>query len=640
MATNKQCLLFWHGKEADGGGSFSLQTGIEPSTAVLRMRLSYSFPQVGVLGLVDGQQGRSFKNCRLVRSTVTEGNGGARWREVQIEDRRWMWSDGHFACYGEYNIEHGGTNTIRKTARELGVLLCVAMGETGYDVSALPNTDGSGDPTVWDGDNPGTMLMELCSKWNCIPTLSNQDTLVVKKLGEGRLPSPDSRQMDFTVAKEPEIIPSAFVYEGGETHLQHELVLEPVGMEISGANTGEWVPIDQLSYTPGGAGSGGWGLTVAGNGRNGFMNVTAGAARQMARNHIWNTYRIKASSSCPLGKTQLPIPPHFLTRQVGGTGQKMPANPSTPEAAARRKYFQLGAGDQWRILPLNEFAMSARTGGQAPPLTGERFDPKIIGYWYLAGGANRNTANITQSSPAFTTYYTREEDQDGTSIFLSNGVGNANWTHQPAVFPEDDYKIDFDSGIVKFNSRVFFKTITAGRQPAVLRLMVSFPLRDPNTAARTCQQHWTPVRHEHSVPVAKLFKDSDLSYRVIPYGKVNAFSNQQTVDNADDFVARANGAFEVEAQKWQHSYGYSAPYKGFIFNVNPDGIIRTVQFDVSEAGEGTTHIDYNMERPESYLTLDELRNRRWNTYLRWKQAQVEAKKNRNVRASGKGRWGK
>lgn len=635
MATNKQCLFFWNGREADGGGSFSLQTGVDPSSAVLRMRLSYPVPQFGTLRLTDGDSQRSFANCRVVRSTVTEGNGGARWREVQVEDRRWAWADGHFACYGEYNVSLGGISSIDKTARELAVLLCIAMGETGYDVSALPNTPASGDPTAWDGDSPATMLMELCAKWNCIPTLSNQDTLVVRKLGVGQLPSPDSRQMDFTQAVEPEIIPAAFVFEGGETHMQHELVLEAVGMEITGDNAFSWVPVDDLSYKP----AGGWGATVAGNARNGFMNVQAGLARQMARAHIWHAYRIRAGYKSPLGKTQLPLPPHYLERQVSKNGTTVPINPSTPEAAARRKYFQIGSGDEWRILPLNDFAMNTRLGGAEPVGVDAQLTPVIVGFWYEGNAANRNTGNSTEGDTAYGNYLSNEKDQDGTEPFLSTGVGNAAWDTQPAVYPQDDYSVDWNSGIVKFNSRVFYKMANDQRHEAILRLIVSFPLRDPNTAARTCQQHWSPVRRQDVAPVAKMYKDSEFSYRIIPYGRINAYSSQNLVDNSADFVARANNAFAVEAQLWQHSYGYSAPYKGFIFGVNPDGIIRTVQFDVSEMGEGTTHIDYNMERPESYLTLDELRTRRWSTYLRWKQLQIDAKKKRNIRDSGKGNWG-
>jgi hypothetical protein len=88
-----KAAFYWNGAAADGGGNFTLQPGISPSTAVLRFPLSTPISQIGTLTLTNGTQTINFSRCRVVRIVINESGGGGRWREVTIEDRRWMWAD-------------------------------------------------------------------------------------------------------------------------------------------------------------------------------------------------------------------------------------------------------------------------------------------------------------------------------------------------------------------------------------------------------------------------------------------------------------------------------------------------------------------------------------------------------------------
>ena len=82
---------------------------------------------------------------------------------LRIFDRRWKWRAGG-EINGIYNVKDDNNTYIaglQKTAQELAELCLLAMGESSYNVSALPAT---AYPQVkWTGAHPATELQELCS---------------------------------------------------------------------------------------------------------------------------------------------------------------------------------------------------------------------------------------------------------------------------------------------------------------------------------------------------------------------------------------------------------------------------------------------------------------------------------------------
>jgi hypothetical protein len=219
-----------------------------------------------------------------------------------------------------------------------------------------------------------------------------------------------------------------------------------------------------------------------------------------------------------------------------------------------------------------------------------------------------------------------------TRLLVSPPINNdLLYTKQITLIPE--------SGHVEFKEPVFFKDAIDGNIPAVIRLRTSFPLKDTESGARLCQQFWATPNSSISANVVKLLKQSDIGFRYLSRNGARVRSSAvDLVSNESSFKFAAASAIAGEMDKYAIGTGYSAPYKGFVFDYQVDGIIRAIVYDVSANGEGTTHIDFNMERPEAYLTLNELHGRRMATYKLWYDAQQQSKLDRKVNPSGTGKF--
>lgn len=562
-----QCAFFFAGIGADGGGSFTLLPGIEPSTAVLRFLTRFRLPQVGVLTLVQGSRSISFRNCRIVRSALTGGDQG-RWQEVTIVDRRWMWGDTVFRIHGEYN--RPGSPSNDRTAFQLGQLLATAMQEIGYDVAAMSRINAK-IPVEWDGSNAASELGVICQRFGMYPTLTLADTMRVVIDGVGQGPQQTQQAMDFTLSGEAPAIPRTIVFEGGQTLIQHDLRLKPVGEEITGPNKGKLVRIEELSYTP----QLGW----AREDPNGFPTVAAltPQALNACRNTVWRLYQVA-------GEFTLPQPPFGIrNRNI---------------VRALREYFTVDQGDHWRVLPM----LNRQMNGNAA---------QVLGYFALQNAPQINNSghdtlmDVAADNPNYDKY-----DK------LIDTIARA----KPNLTYPGQFKFDETRGLIEFSSPVYFYDKTDGYLPAPIRLRTQCPLRDPDTAAVLCQQYWIDTGSPAALPFTRNIKESSAAFEYITDGQ----SNQA------DFTQAALARISAELLSYQIEQGASVPYKGFYFDRFIDGVIRSISFDVSEDGAGTTHVDYNMERPEAYLTLRELRLRRQVTYELFLQDELRKKRARGL----------
>lgn len=583
----KQCLFYFAGKEADGGGSFPLTAGVTPAMAMIRFRLSYSYQQIASLVLTDGTAQREFKNCRLVRAVVQAGGGGARWRELQIYDRRWAWAEQYGGAYGAYNLDTRALGDPRnvKSARQLAALLCDYMGEFNYDVSLIPDTVF---PRVdWRGENPATELEKLAKDYKCFVTLTPNDTLAICREGLGETPSEDPRQMDFTYSEELPVIPKALCFEGDDILCQHDLNIAPVGLETTGTKKGRLIPIDDLSYKP----SGGWAKENPDN----FLGVTDKNDRAVAKKYIWRYYQI-------VGPIQLPLPPaQFLPKNGSGS-----VSPSA--AAAVKADFLVAAGDEWRVLPIEQDQLTVFKDSAS----NESMEPQIIGY-FATGGAGKN--NYTGSLPAEAT----NADVPIADCPLPKASSSLLYGESFEVFRE--------RGVVVFEKPCYRigKTSDAVDNdtylPAKIRLRCAFPVRAKANGCRLSSQSWVSPGSPVAISIVKKIRNPELG---VEYGLKTKNDASALTANTAEFLALSAAMMQQEQAGYAISRGYSSPWKGFVFDKRIDGVIRSIVWDASEAGEGTTQIDYNMERPESYLTLDQMRLQRQQTQVAV-QAQLVAR---------------
>jgi len=610
----KQCLFYWNGREADGGGDFTLQPGIRPSTAVLRMRMSYTHAQYGTLTLSDGNRSIHFNECRLHRMITTTQTDEGRWRELTIFDQRWQWEDRYSACYGEYN---GASPKFRKekSARDLAVICLQSLGVQKYNVNALP-TATPGPYVNWDGSDPAVALDNLCQLFGCIVTLDTRDTVVIHKVGIGRKPSRDPRLMDYQTNGSPPVIPRNVFFEGGHCFIQHDLPLVACGREISGSLAGNFVPINDLSYKP----EGGWEATSPG--AQGFNSVNPddsddkARAITEAREHVFRTYivggRIQTDSRDEYEDIKLPVLPELVVKNTNSSGRS-----NLRQRTALTRFFTIKEGESWRI-ELDEEQLPAWVRDSSDVATLGGGDPyEILGYYHLGGVASRNTLNAEDFNDI--------ESTTPNAFKFDKPLANVPLPADSRLTVKLPHVYEPAFNRIKFNNYVYFN-VSGQPYPAVLRLRVKFRLRDPDSAAFLAPQYRLKTGGPISTNITKLLKDSDIS---VDYGLYGSASNPRVDSNAPAFVNTAIARIAQETSQYTFPQGASLPYKGFTFDIVPDGIVRAVSFSVSQ-GQGRTFVDYGLERPDSYLTLNELRMSRMITFNEWLQREIERKKNRRA----------
>ncbi|MBS0207812.1 MAG: hypothetical protein JSS27_02560 [Planctomycetes bacterium] len=289
--------------------------GVAPNRFTLELAPQEPFTTtIGDLTLGYSATTLVFPGCKVVSTAVRADEHGVVW-VLELLDRRWRWQ-GLGQISGRYNIYQDTTNDgiagteivagSERTPRELLTLCLAALGETGYDLSTVPN---DARPTVeWNYLPPAEALAELVDRLGCRVVVKLNNTVAVVPWGMGSaLPSSASAQAG-SLAVSLVARPDAFIVVGGPTRYQVDLALEPVGLDTDGSVR----PIDDLSYAP----SGGWPKADVPS-----FNTLAdddGRARELARATVYRWYRVcgmvsgvnpdgalVSSSLAPLGVTKL-----------------------------------------------------------------------------------------------------------------------------------------------------------------------------------------------------------------------------------------------------------------------------------------------------------------------------------------------
>lgn len=213
---------------------------------------------------------------------------------VKLLDRRWAWE--HGSIDGRYNVRQAdGSILYPKTPRELATLLLDEMGETGYDITALPNT---GEPPVdWRNANPAQELDSLCSLYGVLVGLTTTttwgDTVKLFTVGSGTGVASLTNEQIRSVGGSVGTLPSQLRVAGGSIWHSCLLELEPVGREDDIDNTIK--PIDNLSYKPSGVS---WGDVSYADfeevGEDEVVEENGLRKRRLARADIFRLWRVKS----------------------------------------------------------------------------------------------------------------------------------------------------------------------------------------------------------------------------------------------------------------------------------------------------------------------------------------------------------
>lgn len=228
--------------------NFILSRGTEPSRGMVTSAVIDQVPdQVSDFEVTYDGETLTLTDCAIVECYVDSTDFGQTLRVVFM-DRRWQWSMKEIT--GRYNVkDENNTLKYAKTPQELASLLLDAMGETGYDVSDLPN---SARPYVdWRNSPCDSELAALLSLFDCdiVPDLVSGGVKVVK-LGTGAALPTNPYLMNPSETIAYPIVPEKIQVVTANARYQVLFELEAVGLEPNG----DIVPIDDLSYTP----SDGW----------------------------------------------------------------------------------------------------------------------------------------------------------------------------------------------------------------------------------------------------------------------------------------------------------------------------------------------------------------------------------------------
>jgi len=280
-----------HGYVVDataGGASYTRTLGIQPDVNTIPIAWTEdTIPTTpGSLVLYDGTTTVTILNLYIDSHTNREDKSG-KYIDVVVRDRRWKWAYG--AITGEHNRPLAdGTPTTEKTARELAGLLLDALGETGYDVTALPA--GVYPYVAWEWAKPAEELQRLCRDYGCAVALLLTDFVEVVKLGTGDdfpAGSVEERAPGQKMTGRPDI----YTVAGGRCVIQRDAALVPVGLDTDGSIQ----DLADLSYAPDSEDPYG-GFGKAGYRSYDFFGQTAGsAAADAAEKSIWKWYRLPSS---------------------------------------------------------------------------------------------------------------------------------------------------------------------------------------------------------------------------------------------------------------------------------------------------------------------------------------------------------
>ncbi len=293
--------------------SITLGHGISPSTARITMAPQPgAISETGMLSFFIDSTTINFPDCKVDQGSYERNEGGEFWH-LTLLDRRWKWRFGQIS--GRYNVwrenatlQNGdpvgfsGSGLVadtERTPRELAELYLEAMGEVGYDVSALPND--TRPPVEHDFDNPAEALAELCENLGCRVVLRIDNTVSIVRVGSGAS-LPTEQLLEDSLTIDPPEKPDAVAVVCGPSYFQVDFPLEAVGLDrdqTSGGDPSDTLkPLAELSYKP----PGGWStvdLPLFFDLSNNESEDDVTGLRSLATKSVFRYYRIKLPVKVP-----------------------------------------------------------------------------------------------------------------------------------------------------------------------------------------------------------------------------------------------------------------------------------------------------------------------------------------------------
>ena len=331
-----RCKAFFNGLEVQVSFRMSRSQGVAPDVGELVWRVGGTLPSSAVGDLVftnDATVVVTMKQCALRNPREVFQN--ERSMVYSVLDRRWKWKTPK--VFGQYNVRDEKNLLVdepgnKKNARELAELCLIAMGETSYNVSALPTDIELAPSVIWHYTSAAVELEKLCAMFGCSVNLLNNDSVLITVDNVGAEPDNTGLmrpvESGLIINPAPDYI-SAFA---NDTLFDSWLTTEAVGRDEDGS----YKPIDMLSYVPNGS----W--TNNCDPSHGYDSVIRGILRgtmpeeridkivQLANRTVFRLYRVTG-----FPKGQAFFPGFTVQAAVGSVG-------SLPETGDSTKVYRVG----------------------------------------------------------------------------------------------------------------------------------------------------------------------------------------------------------------------------------------------------------------------------------------------------------
>ena len=232
-----------HADASAGAAQFALGIGPEPSTGSVCLAGTGHAMRSGDLVFTDGTRTVTLAGLYVVDRQEHDGPDG-RFTRLTLKDRRYKWAcEAHVT--GEWNKAQADGYTIaaalKKSARELAALCLDAMGESGYDVSALPNDFW---PHVkWEFESAVRAAQAVCDLCRCTLSMDDADNAEVVALGSGAAPPATEREMEDEGVRYTDK-PDKYVIRGARKMIQRTSQIFAVGLDTNGTVAG----LENLTY--------------------------------------------------------------------------------------------------------------------------------------------------------------------------------------------------------------------------------------------------------------------------------------------------------------------------------------------------------------------------------------------------------
>lgn len=270
---------------------FSFSRGVYPSAChVTAIPLPTFTGQSGPLVLKYGDETLTFPGCAVDYADLRMERG--REINMRILDRRWKWRSPIVTYRANVPLD---TENIRadtaRTPAQIAQALFNAIGESGYDTSAMP---ANVYPYVeWEGVSAADALNELCRLCGCIVVLGTDNIVRIKRLGVGNDLPFGATSLNELYPTQSAVLPRNVEARAGDVVIQSKLRLQCVGQQTNG----NLATIDNLTYKP----SNGWEYESPRQ----FANVSTTYldrdsqtqyASTIAYEGMWKLYRVQAQA--------------------------------------------------------------------------------------------------------------------------------------------------------------------------------------------------------------------------------------------------------------------------------------------------------------------------------------------------------